>query len=55
MLFRSHFAQSRARNVGWRIDYIFVSKILAKKVKKAEILSNVMGSDHCPVLLEIDL
>ncbi len=51
----SHFAQSRARNVGWRIDYLFVSKILAKKVKKAQILSDVMGSDHCPVLLEIDL
>ncbi|MEI8338068.1 MAG: exodeoxyribonuclease III [bacterium] len=51
----SHFAQSRARNVGWRIDYLFVSKILSKKVKKAEILSSVMGSDHCPIVLEIDL
>ncbi|MFA6463519.1 MAG: exodeoxyribonuclease III [Candidatus Paceibacterota bacterium] len=51
----SHFVQSRVRNVGWRIDYLFVSKILAKKVKKAEILSDVMGSDHCPILLEVDL
>ena len=51
----SHFANARARNVGWRIDYFFVSKILAKKVKKAEILSKIMGSDHCPILLEIDL
>jgi exodeoxyribonuclease-3 len=50
----SHFANARARNIGWRIDYIFVSQKLEKKVKKAEILPEVMGSDHCPVLLEID-
>jgi exodeoxyribonuclease-3 len=49
----SHFANSRARNVGWRIDYVFVSKRLAPKVKKAEILAQVMGSDHCPVLIEL--
>jgi len=49
----SHFANARARNIGWRIDYIFVSAGLAKKVKKAEILSEVLGSDHCPVLVEI--
>ncbi len=49
----SHFANSRARNVGWRIDYIFVSEKLAKKVKSAKILPEVMGSDHCPVLIEI--
>ena len=49
----SHFGNARARNVGWRIDYIFASKKLAKKVKRAEILSEIMGSDHCPVLLEI--
>lgn len=51
----SHFANSRARNIGWRIDYWFVSKKLAKHIKKAEILPEVMGSDHCPVLLELDL
>ena len=50
----SHFANSRARNVGWRIDYIFVSKKLEKKVKKAEILPEVMGSDHCPITLELN-
>jgi exodeoxyribonuclease-3 len=50
----SHFANSRARNVGWRIDYFFVSKKLEKKVRKAEILPEVLGSDHCPVLLELD-
>ncbi len=49
----SHFANARARNVGWRIDYIFVSKILAKKVLSAKILPRVMGSDHCPVAIEI--
>lgn len=49
----SHFANSRARNVGWRIDYFFVSKSLKKQVKKAAILPEVMGSDHCPVVLEM--
>lgn len=49
----SHFANARARNVGWRIDYFFVSKKLEKKVKRAEILPEVLGSDHCPILLEI--
>ena len=49
----SHFANARARNVGWRIDYIFVSGELAKKVRSAKILPEVLGSDHCPVLIEI--
>ncbi len=49
----SHFANARARNVGWRIDYIFVSKELVTKVVKAEILSDTFGSDHCPVLVEL--
>jgi exodeoxyribonuclease-3 len=49
----SHFANSRARNVGWRIDYFFVSSGLKNKVKKAGILPKVMGSDHCPVTLEL--
>ena len=49
----SHFANSRTRNVGWRIDYFFVSKRLTSKIKKAEILPQVMGSDHCPVLIEL--
>jgi exodeoxyribonuclease-3 len=51
----SHFGGARARNVGWRIDYIFVSKKLEKKVKNAEIYPNEFGSDHCPISLEIDL
>ena len=49
----SHFANARARNVGWRIDYIFVSSKLSKKIKSAQILPEVFGSDHCPVLVEI--
>lgn len=48
----SNFSNARGRNIGWRIDYFFVSKALAKKVKKAEIFPAVMGSDHCPVSLE---
>ncbi len=51
----SHFANSRERNVGWRIDYFFVSKSLRSKVKKAEIHPHVLGSDHCPISLELDI
>ena len=51
----THFANARARNVGWRIDYIFVSKTLASKVRSAKIHADVMGSDHCPVSLELDI
>lgn len=43
---------ARDRGVGWRIDYFFVSEKLEKTVKRAEILDNIMGSDHCPILLE---
>lgn len=45
----SHFSNARERNVGWRIDYIFVSKKLAPLVKEAEIHPDIYGSDHCPV------
>ncbi|MES2014817.1 MAG: exodeoxyribonuclease III [Patescibacteria group bacterium] len=51
----SHFANSRTRNVGWRIDYFFVSKTLKSKVSKADILPHVLGSDHAPVTLEVSL
>ena len=51
----SHFANSRARNIGWRIDYVLVSASLAGKVKEARIHPDVMGSDHCPVSIVIDL
>lgn len=51
----SHFANARLRNIGWRIDYFFVSKTLESNVKKADILSHVLGSDHCPVTVELDI
>lgn len=50
----SNFGNARARNVGWRIDYFFVSKALASKVLAAKIYPEARGSDHCPVLLELD-
>lgn len=49
----SPWAGARERNVGWRIDYIFASKDFMKHVKEAEILPEVMGSDHCPVSITI--
>ena len=45
--------RSRDRNIGWRIDYFFINKESIQKTKQAEILNDVMGSDHCPVILEI--
>jgi exodeoxyribonuclease-3 len=50
----TNWANSRARNVGWRIDYWFVSSTLLPRLKTAAILPMVMGSDHCPVVVEID-
>ncbi len=44
---------ARERNVGWRIDYFFVNKKFFSKIKKIEIMDDVFGSDHCPILLEI--
>ena len=46
-------ANARANNKGWRIDYIMVSKSLENKMKNASILSEVVHSDHCPILVEI--
>lgn len=51
----SHFAKSRERNVGWRIDYFLVSDSIKDKVESAAIHSDVMGSDHCPVSVTLDL
>lgn len=50
----THWANARARNVGWRIDYWLVSGSLKDKIKSAKIHADVMGSDHCPVSIEID-
>jgi exodeoxyribonuclease-3 len=46
---------ARERNVGWRIDYFYVDEGLKRKLKSAFIMSKVLGSDHCPVGIEIDL
>lgn len=51
----SNFAGARDRNIGWRIDYFFVSADLVDKVTRAEIYPEVKGSDHCPVVLELNL
>jgi len=51
----SHFANARARNIGWRIDYVLVSRSIADRVKAASIHADVMGSDHCPVSIDIDI
>ena len=51
----SYMMKAREKNVGWRIDYFVLSERLMEKVKDSYILTSVMGSDHCPVGLEIDL
>lgn len=51
----SNFSNARSRNVGWRIDYWLVSEKLRKQVKKAEIHTDVMGSDHCPVSVTVSI
>lgn len=51
----SYMFKARERNTGWRIDYHFVSDNLLDKVKDARILTEVMGSDHCPITLELNL
>ena len=51
----SYRANARANNVGWRIDYFYVSDDLKDNIKDAYILNEVMGSDHCPIALEIQL
>ncbi|MCH7712908.1 MAG: exodeoxyribonuclease III, partial [Chloroflexi bacterium] len=47
-------SKARDRNIGWRIDYFFVDQGFVPKVSNAFILPDVMGSDHCPVGIEID-
>lgn len=51
----SHFGGARERNVGWRIDYFLVSAALRDKVTAADIYPAVMGSDHCPVSVTLDI
>lgn len=49
----SNFANSRARNVGWRIDYFLVSESIKDRIKTAEIHADQMGSDHCPISISL--
>lgn len=49
----SQMSNARARNVGWRIDYFLISPTLRPRLKRAKILPSVMGSDHCPVMIEL--
>ena len=51
----SYMGHAREKNVGWRIDYFIVSKSIEKCIKEAKIHSEILGSDHCPVELEIDI
>jgi exodeoxyribonuclease III len=51
----THWANARARNVGWRIDYWIASKKLKDSIKAADIHPDVIGSDHCPVSIELDV
>ncbi len=51
----SYMGHAREKNVGWRIDYFLVSDSLKNKIEEAEILDQVLGSDHCPVTLKIKL
>ena len=51
----SYMRKAREKNVGWRIDYFIVSNDIKNKIKEAKIDEDVMGSDHCPVELEIEI
>jgi len=51
----SYRANARANNVGWRIDYFYVSQDLQDKIIDAKICNDIFGSDHCPISLELDL
>ncbi len=51
----SNFARSREKNIGWRIDYFCISRALRPRLKSSRILPEVFGSDHCPILMTIDM
>lgn len=51
----SYRAGARPRNIGWRIDYFLVSNVLTGNVNDADILNEFMGSDHCPVMLDLEV
>ena len=49
----SYMANSRAKNIGWRIDYFIVSEMLKNSIQEAYIYDKILGSDHCPIGLVI--
>ena len=51
----SYMNKVRERNIGWRIDYFLVTETIADKIKDAQIHCEIMGSDHCPILLEAEI
>ena len=51
----SYMGKAREKNVGWRIDYFIVSDSIKEKIKDAKIYPEVLGSDHCPIELQIDI
>jgi len=51
----SYRAGAKPKNIGWRIDYFLISPALVGSIKDADILDEIMGSDHCPVLLELEI
>ena len=50
----SHWGHAREKNVGWRIDYFFISKSIVNNLKSAEIYESYIGSDHCPISIELE-
>ncbi len=51
----SYKTRARERNVGWRIDYFFTTSGLNERVRESNMMSDVMGSDHCPIYLDLDV
>jgi exodeoxyribonuclease-3 len=51
----SYRTRARERNVGWRLDYFFVNEEFMDNIQSSYILSDVMGSDHCPVGIDIEV
>ncbi len=51
----SYMGRAREKNIGWRIDYFIVSNDIKEKIKEAKIFSEILGSDHCPISLEIEI
>jgi exodeoxyribonuclease-3 len=51
----SYMFHARERNIGWRIDYFIVSKKIRSMIKKSSILNQYLGSDHCPVVIDVNV